>query len=159
MSNHFIPREYANTQFGRPIAVMQDPKRDTPKARANAEALERAKAENPAFPALALAMRERLRTEPRFRKQNSGVTPKASEAMDAAQARRQANYAATVARIEQIMPCGPITSTELAEITGLSKSTIRRALMDLIDAGKVVSIAKGRGHMAYMLAEQLDVAQ
>ena len=153
MSNHFIPREYANTQFGRPIAVTQDPKRDTPKARANAEALERAKAENPAFPALALAMRERQRTEARIRKQNSGVTPKASAAMDAAQARRQANYAATVARIERIMPCGPVTSTELAEITGLSKSTVRRALLDLIEAGKVASIAKGRGHKAYRLVK------
>ena len=134
MTNHFNPRQYVTTQFGRPIAVVQDPKRDTPQARANAEALERAKAENPTFPALALAMRERLRLEPRIRKQNSGVAPSASAAMDAVQARRQANYAATVARIERIMPCGQITSTELAEITGLSKSTVRRALLDLIDA-------------------------
>ena len=153
MTNHFNPRQYVTTQFGRPIAVVQDPKRDTPQARANAEALERAKAENPTFPALALAMRERLRLEPRIRKQNSGVAPSASAAMDAVQARRQANYAATVARIERIMPCGQITSTELAEITGLSKSTVRRALLDLIEAGKVASIAKGRGHKAYRLVK------
>ena len=126
----------------------------TDKAKANLEALEKAKAENPAFPALALAMRERRRMEGRIRKQNNGGLPNTSEALDAARAAHHAKHAATVARIELIMPCGPTTSTALSEITGLSKSTIRRALMDLMDAGKVVSIAKGRGHMAYALAER-----
>ena len=149
----YVTATMGKTPFNLPPAPEDVEVKLSQKAQANLAALEKAKAENPAFPALALALRERLRTEGRIRKQHNGGLPNTSEALEAARAAHHAKHAETVARIERIMPNGPTTSTELSEITGLSKSTIRRALMDLMDAGKVVSIAKGRGHKAYVLVK------
>ena len=142
MSNHFNPREYANTSFGVKIAVMQDTKRETPKSIANAERL--AKAWKSPNPMLALAqLEDKIAKAPPKPDQfaacgkSGGMVQKGSPPQEA---------------VLKHLEAGPSGTLELAAATGFSGNACRDACYVLAKRGHIdLSYAKGGSLVATLI--------
>ena len=127
MSNHFNPREYANTSFGVKIAVMQDPKRDTPKSRANADRL--ALAYKSPNPMLALA---------RLEDQACRLPPKPDQYAECGRSGGMAKRgSAPQEAVLKHLEAGPAGSISMAAGTGFSGNACRDACYVLAKRGIV----------------------
>ena len=151
MTNHFNPRQYVTTQFGRPVAVVQDPKRDTPQARANAAMMAEAERLCPGFPAKGLAI-----LEARKHGLIVGKLPKAPDEKDPSKAQRNGGNKKTdwhlrcMAEALAFVSAKPGRSIDdIAFGISRARSSAYRALAELVDAGEVAREKKARGRIVY----------